>query len=229
MGGLGFGAATVSENGSLAYVTLLPGIGGGLAGARGHLTWIDRRGQSLGTVGELAVHPYVALSPDQTRIATDVLSPQQGNFISILDPRRGTAAQLTFSPNSTSSPVWSHNSVRIAYASSVAGTYDLDQRLASGAGQEEPLLRSDRPKFSSDWSPDGQYLLYHEIDPKTQNDLWILPLGKPDGQDRKPFRSCKPSSMKGTVSFLPTAVGSPMPPTSPHVYRYTCSRSPQAR
>jgi eukaryotic-like serine/threonine-protein kinase len=186
IGGLGFGAATVSETGSLAYMTLLPGIGGGLSGARGRLTWIDRRGQSLGTVGELAVHRYVALSPDQTRIATDVLSPQQGNFISILDPRRGTAAQLTFSPNSTSSPVWSHDGARIAYASSVAGTYDLYQKLASGTGQEEPLLRSDRPKFSNDWSPDGRYLLYHEVDPNTQNDLWVLPLG-PDGQDRKPF------------------------------------------
>jgi Tol biopolymer transport system component len=135
----------------------------------------------------LGVHRYVALSPDQTRIATDVLSPQQGNFISILDPARGTAVQLTFSPSSTSSPVWSHDGVRIAYASSAAGTYDLYQKLASGAGQEEPLLRSDRPKFSSDWSRDGRYLLYHEIDPRTQNDLWILPLGTPDGQERKAF------------------------------------------
>ena len=41
--------------------------------------------------------------------------------------------------------------VRIAYASSVAGTYDIYQKLASGAGQEEPLLRSDRPQFSNDW------------------------------------------------------------------------------
>src|SRR5262249_48861225 len=81
-GGLGFGAGCVSENGSLAYVTALPGIAGGLAGARGHLTWLDRKGQSLETVGELAVRHYVALSPNQTQIATDVLSAvQQGPFI----------------------------------------------------------------------------------------------------------------------------------------------------
>ena len=46
---------------------------------------------------------------------------------------------------------WANMDVRIAYASSVAGTYDIYQKLASGAGQEEPLLRSDRPQFSNDW------------------------------------------------------------------------------
>lgn len=39
------------------------------------------------------------------------------------------------------------------------------------------------PEVPHDWSPDGRFILYGEVDPKTGPDLWILPLFA----DRKPF------------------------------------------
>src|SRR5262249_17228458 len=86
-----------------------------------------------------------------------------------------------------SDPVWSPDGARIAYSSNAAGTFDLYEKLSNGAGPEQALLQSDLPKFCEDWSPDGRYLLYHQTHPKTQNDLWVLPLAPPAGSERKPF------------------------------------------
>jgi Tol biopolymer transport system component len=55
-------------------------------------------------------------------------------------------------------------------------------KAASGAGSEELLLKTDLPKYPSDWSRDGRHLVYSTTDPKTRGDLWVLPLSG----DRKP-------------------------------------------
>jgi eukaryotic-like serine/threonine-protein kinase len=53
----------------------------------------------------------------------------------------------------------------------------------SGVGQDELLLQSDAPISPGSWSADGKFLLYHRYDPKSDVDVWVLPL---EG-DRKPF------------------------------------------
>jgi Tol biopolymer transport system component len=45
------------------------------------------------------------------------------------------------------------------------------------------LLESSQAKQAFDWSPDGRFVIYRTVDPKTNYDLWILPLHG----DRKPF------------------------------------------
>jgi len=57
---------------------------------------------------------------------------------------------------------------------------------ANGAAQEEPLLSTGDIKIASSWSPDGRYLVYEEINPKTKADIWVLPMDGP-AQSRKPF------------------------------------------
>jgi eukaryotic-like serine/threonine-protein kinase len=49
-------------------------------------------------------------------------------------------------------------------------------------GADERLTRSPFENYPLDWSPDGQYLVYGQRDPKTAEDLWLLPLSG----DRKP-------------------------------------------
>ena len=50
-------------------------------------------------------------------------------------------------------------------------------------GDEELILETAQPKFATDWSPDGPFLLYFSVESKTGFDVWTLPL---EG-DRKPF------------------------------------------
>jgi Tol biopolymer transport system component len=99
----------------------------------------------------------------------------------ILRPRqliRGVATRFTFPPLQGLTPVWSRDGSRIV--SNSGG--DLYRKDASGGGQEELLIHKGyfRP---SDWSRDGRYLPYTEMDTKTRADLWILPepMGKSGG------------------------------------------------
>src|SRR5437773_1992166 len=51
-------------------------------------------------------------------------------------------------------------------------------------GLQWQYLPSQHP---TDWSRDGRFVLYYEVAPDTQRDLWILPVtreGKPDGAPR---------------------------------------------
>jgi hypothetical protein len=49
-------------------------------------------------------------------------------------------------------------------------------KSASGAGQEQLLLRTGNELNATGWAADGRLLLYQELHPKTKYDLWILPL-----------------------------------------------------
>ncbi len=74
-------------------------------------------------------------------------------------------------------PAWSPDNSRIAFP----GPNALYVKNVSG-GAEQLLLRTDNTSAPSDWSRDGKYLLYTEIDPKTHGDIWYLPFdssGKP--------------------------------------------------
>jgi hypothetical protein len=44
------------------------------------------------------------------------------------------------------------------------------------------LLRSEYSRFPTDWSRDGRFIIYFEVDPKTKNDVWVLPVSVNDGQ-----------------------------------------------
>jgi len=58
--------------------------------------------------------------------------------------------------------------------------FSIDQKSASGVKDEELLLKSSDNKMPTSSSNDGRFLLYTAIDPKTKDDLWVLPLERAD-------------------------------------------------
>jgi len=62
---------------------------------------------------------------------------------------------------------------------------NLYQKAANLAGEETLLLKSDYTKLPTDWSRDGRFIIYHQIDPKTKVDVWVLPA--PGSGEAKPF------------------------------------------
>src|SRR5207245_11498110 len=64
------------------------------------------------------------------------------------------------------------------------------------------LLKTVNAIFPSDWSPDGRFLLYYEISPKTKPDLWLLPDpgGAPGVTKPVPFLQTEFSELDGAFS-----------------------------
>ena len=88
---------------------------------------------------------------------------------------------------------------RSVWTSSREGVGNLYQKAASGAGQDELLYRSANGKIPYDWSADGKFLLYSEINPQTNVDLWVLPL---EGE-RKPWPWLNTPFVEETAKFAP--------------------------
>jgi Tol biopolymer transport system component len=172
------GFFSASANGALAYRTG--------AGGASQLTWFDRQGKILGTVGEPAVLYYtLALSPDGTRTAASEFDTQNEiQALWLLDLSRGRNTRFTFGPSSSLFGTWSPDGGRIIFASNPSGVADLYEKLASGVEDEELLLKSSENKYPTSWSRDGRFLLYWTPDPQTRKyGLSVLPF---EG-DKKPF------------------------------------------
>jgi hypothetical protein len=174
------GFFSTSTNGILVYGT-------GSSGTASQLTWFDREGRVLGSVGEPGTYLTLALSPGGERAAVSRFDYSSSSpTLWLLDLLRGTMTRFTVGSSSTTLGTWSSDGSRIFFASNPGGTYDLYQKLASGLKDEELLLESSEDKRPTSCSPDGRFLLYRTSDPKTKKkkrDLWVLPLQG----DRKPF------------------------------------------
>jgi serine/threonine protein kinase len=153
------------------------------AASRRQLTWFDRSGKALGTLGTPDDNNLIApaVSPDGQRVAVH-RNLQGNNDVWLIDAVR--TSRFTVDPGSDGFPLWSPDGSRIAFRSNRKGHFDLYVKASSGAGGEDLLVESPRVKTPNDWSRDGRYLLYTVTDdPKTGFDQWVLPL---EG-DRKPF------------------------------------------
>src|SRR5882672_969779 len=141
------------------------------------LTWYDRQGKVLGTAGEPGNYGRWALSPDGTRVAVSKRSGQASN-IWLLDLSRDKSTRFTFGSGIDWTLVWSPDGSRIIYSSG----NDLYEKPVSGGKDAELLLKSSEAPYAESWSRDGRFLLYGVVDPKTEWDIWVLPL---EG-DKKP-------------------------------------------
>ena len=143
-------------------------------------TWFRRDGSTVGTLGPPAAYMNLALSVDGRQAAVDRFDPTPG--IWLLDRARGTTTRATAGGAYESTPVWSPDARRFVFAAARGTPPNLYLKQIGTAGEEERLLRNILQSFPQSWSPDGRFIAYVTIDPKTGSDIWLIP---PSG-DRKP-------------------------------------------
>jgi Tol biopolymer transport system component len=159
-----------SEAGPIVYRSL-PEDGG-----QRELTWFGPDGSELKRVSypdTMSLGP--ALSHDGRRIGV-FRSTDNNVDIWSYDVERGTWDRMTEHPGDDIYPLWSFDGRSLVFTSR-RGTADLFIRpLSSPLGSEQMLLSSERPKFPTDWSRDGRYVLFNVIDPETGPDIQAVPV-----------------------------------------------------
>jgi Tol biopolymer transport system component len=174
---------SVSSSGVLVYET------GSRALALTQHTWFDRSGKPVAAVGRPIQSEGFSLSPDGKRavVGRNGRGPTQADLW-MYDLERGTESRFTFDASDNQSPVWSPDGARVAFSSNRGGgVQNLYQKDSKGTGQDDPLFQSVTNKSANDWSRDGRFIVFSNQDPKTQFDLWALPVLPGHVGDRVPI------------------------------------------
>jgi predicted Ser/Thr protein kinase len=206
-GTLGTIPASASASGQLLYNAF---------GSPSRLTWFDRAGKLLGTVGEEQVYSYpFRLSPDGHRVAATRDRPG-GNDLWLMDLEPGPTSRFTSASITNIYPVWSPDGRMIVFTTAAQRLFRKDP---GGTGEEQQVTEGPNLQNANDWSHDGRFLIYHAITPGTQRDLWILPF-TPEG---KVPENAKPTPYLRTKFNEWNARFSPEP--SPHWVAYQSDKT----
>src|ERR1044071_5522612 len=140
------------------------------------LTWVDRTGSVIATVGDPGPITANEVSPDGKQIAIH-RHENKGGDLWLVESADGKTTRLTFdNAQDNASPVWSPDGKYIAFSSNRDGKSGIYRKLSNGTGAEDLLFESADLKSPISWSTDGNFILFAAEGSKTQIDIWELPL-----------------------------------------------------
>jgi Tol biopolymer transport system component len=131
----------------------------------GQLTWFDRQGRVLSTVGDPGILRIPRLSPDGRHVALEQADPEtQDMDIYLFEFARGVNNRFTFNALREVSPVWSADGSSVIYTRFTAdGKSEWYRKSTDLASDEDLLVRLPNLSVPSTVTPDGKYLLYTEL------------------------------------------------------------------
>src|SRR5262249_35753781 len=154
---------SASDNGVLAYETASnPAVS--------ELAWFDRTGRLIDRV-PLPAGEYEdpRLSPKGDMNVMNRQDSQTGiSNIWLHGPSPSTLTRFTFEPSFDHYPNWSPDGARIVFDSNRSGPADIFVKPVAGGSEELLLPHSSQGKQPTDWSPDGRFIIYQQLDPKTK-------------------------------------------------------------
>src|SRR6185436_8363952 len=189
-----YASVSVSDTGVLIYAPAIfqPST---------QLTWVDRDGKSLGTIGSPASYQGIDLAPDDNAIAVAFgTGTPENRDIWLLNATNAGQTHMTFDPGNDEYPVWSPDGLRIAFQGNRQGALSLRQKLVEGTADDE-LLNAGPPNSTSiptDWSSDGRFIAFNRSTTGFA-DIWVMPTFG----DRKPYPIVQTTANETNASFSP--------------------------
>jgi serine/threonine protein kinase/Tol biopolymer transport system component len=149
------------------------------------LTWLDRKGATVGSIGEPAGYVDLGLSPDGTRVLAgrESLLNRADRDLRIVDAVRNTTTRLTSDSLPLSDATFSADGKQVYFASASRKS-DLKRKAADGSGSIETVLEEgmvglpiNLATLALSPTPDSRALVVTVAgSAKTRFDLWLLPL-----------------------------------------------------
>ena len=179
---------SASDNGVLIYRTSTAAVT--------QLTWFDRSGRPLGTLGESAPYREFVLSRAGDKVIAERVDPQTGKRgLWQIDVARGISTRITPGSDNEENMIVSPDGTALVYASNNADGLGIFHRSLAG-GAVTTLLQSAERKWPEHWSSDGKYIVAIN---GTHRRIEILPTFG----DRKPFVFLDTPAFKDEPQFSP--------------------------
>lgn len=154
------------------------------------LVWVDREGKRLGTLGPPARYANPSLSPNGQKVAVDIDDPESSNTdIWVIESKHQVLTRISFDPGQDETPIWSHDGKHLLWLSDRGGKNGFYVKASDGSeiGESSTMPVGIDLSFASapsDWSPDGRFVLYTDLQEGDALHLWVLPMKG----DQKPYR-----------------------------------------
>jgi serine/threonine protein kinase len=168
------------------------------------LTWFDRGGHALATIGDPAAMLNLDLSPDGQHVAVSEMMQAGVRLevdIWIIDLASGRTRRLTDDPGWKFDPAWSPDGAEVAFDKrrGVAGQpsrFGLFVRPANGSGENRAVVEGEFDATLATWSSSGR-IVYTRTGGDTGPDLWTRVMAT--GRDER-FLGTKYTETAGVFS-----------------------------
>ncbi|MCG6927029.1 MAG: serine/threonine-protein kinase [Acidobacteria bacterium] len=167
-GAAGIGWFGVSPGGTLAYLAEQ------VTSGEVQLTWVDRKGGALGTIGAPGDYGQIVLSPDERKVAVEIRDDESGYDLWVVDVARGVPSRVTAAPGDERNPVWSPDGRSLVFSSLQDGEIDLRRKEPRATAAETVLEDSPGGDYPESWSPDGRTLLFIRQPAGGEQSVWAL-------------------------------------------------------
>ncbi len=153
------------------------------ANPRQKLTWFDRSGKVLGTVGDASVlsEPFWIAAGQRLGVSVTDRRTELPDLWQV-DLARGAWTRLTFGPKANNTGIASPDGKFLYFSSNRQERMGLFRRPLDGSGGDEALLSTTLDNYGDFITPDGASLVYEAPGAGGRPQLWRLPLSG----ERKP-------------------------------------------
>ena len=179
---------SASATGTLVYVA------GGVEASQRSLVWVSRNGEEQSLPAPPRAYRSPRISPDGRRVAVTIDERESHVWLYGLD--RQTSTRLTFEGTYNVNATWTWDGQHIAFQSN--SPQNLFWQPSDGSGGPERLTTGEYTQIPNSWSPDGQFLVFHETNPTSGRDLWVVQLA-----DRKAQPFLVTPANEGTARISP--------------------------
>ena len=161
-------STSVAKDGTLAYFST--------PSTNTRAVWMDAVGRIGGDLNLPPGHyDTVTISPDGSQaVFVRSTSPSESS-VWLSDLGRGGASPLSSGRGRNDVPVWSPDGSRVVFVADREGAQEVYVKNVGDATPETPLFRNGKPfKNVTAWSPDGKWLALTQLDPDSQQNIWLL-------------------------------------------------------